>query len=110
MSTRDGLAFPAICRACQLPAPVPEYQFAISIGRHWRFDWAWVRERVALEIDGGVWIGGRHTSGAGFLEDMKKLNEAAILGWAVLRCPPKAIGTAPLMDTIRRALEAKQHG
>ena len=107
MATRDGVPFPTLCRVARLPEPVGEYKFALVRGRHWRFDWAWPRYRVALETEGGVWIGGRHTSGAGFVEDMAKYNEAAILGWIVLRCLPNELGSATTYDLIRRAIDAR---
>ena len=53
--------------------------------RRWRFDFAWAPERVALEIEGGVWLKGnkksRHTTGRGFTDDREKYNEAMLLGW-----------------------------
>ena len=63
--------------------PLTEYQFAASIGRRWRFDWAWPPVKVAVECDGGQWTphGGRHATDA----DRDKLNHAAALGWRVLR-------------------------
>lgn len=70
-----------------LPAPVPEYRFHPT--RKWRYDYAWPDHRIALEIDGGIWTGGRHTRGAGYLGDMEKLNAAALLGWRVFRCTPQ---------------------
>lgn len=53
--------------------------------RQWRFDFAWPQRKVALEVDGGVHTGGRHTTGTGFTEDCEKVNAAVILGWRVLR-------------------------
>jgi len=70
-------------RAAGLPEPVREYRFAPP--RRFRFDAAWPDLRVAVEIDGGVWSGGRHTRGSGFLRDCEKLNLAALAGWVVLR-------------------------
>ena len=61
--------------------PEPEHKFCPS--RRFRFDWAWVEKKVAVEVDGGVWLrhGGRH----GMDKDREKLNIAASLGWLVLR-------------------------
>lgn len=53
--------------------------------RKWRFDFAWPNYRLAVEIEGGVWTGGRHTRGKGFSEDCVKYNTATSLGWKVLR-------------------------
>lgn len=98
--------FLAACKAHGLPEPIPEYQFAPP--RKWRFDWlfkaALTIHSVALEIDGGVWTGGRHTRGAGFIADQEKLNEAAILGYVVLRVTPADVESGAAFALVRRAL------
>lgn len=67
----------------KLPAPTLEHRFH-SI-RKWRFDLAWPERKVAVEVDGGIWMQGRHTRGAGYERDVEKLNEAQLMGWKVLR-------------------------
>lgn len=101
-----------------LPLPVPEYAFAKDIGRRWRMDFAWeslpgkwddyVGYRVALEVQGGLWIpgGGRHQRGAALLKEHEKLNEAAALGWRVLFTTPQRLCHPDTIDLIRRALDA----
>ena len=54
--------------------------------RRWRFDYACPAAMIAVEIEGGVWTGGRHTRGKGFLRDIEKYNEATAMGWRVFRC------------------------
>jgi hypothetical protein len=66
-----------------------EYKFHPQ--RRWRFDLAWPERLVALEVEGGVWTGGRHTSGVGFTNDAEKYSVAAALGWAVIRATPTQI-------------------
>ena len=67
-----------------LPRPAEEYRFARP--RLWRFDFAWLDERIAVEYEGGTWrAGGRHTTGKGFRDDCIKYNAAAALGWRVYR-------------------------
>lgn len=61
-----------------LPKPVSEYVFHPT--RKWRLDFAWPEYRLALEIHGGVYSGGRHTRGTGFTEDREKMNEASLAG------------------------------
>jgi very-short-patch-repair endonuclease len=46
---------------------------------------------TAVEIEGGVWRGGRHTTGAGFTRDCEKYLAASALGWMVLRLTPDMI-------------------
>lgn len=65
------------------PEMEPEYIFHPV--RRWRADFAHVGAKVLVEIDGGVWSEGRHTRGGGFVEDCRKLNAAAALGWTVFR-------------------------
>lgn len=96
--------FMAICAADGLPMPVREHRFHGT--RRWRFDYAWPAQMVALEVEGGVWTGGRHTRGAGYLGDVDKYNEAALLGWLVLRCTPSKLRTQGLA-LLQRAVNAR---
>lgn len=66
-----------------VPGPVSEFLF--NPPRRWRFDYAWPERRLALEIEGGIWTTGRHVRGKGYENDCEKYNEAALLGWRVLR-------------------------
>ncbi len=72
------------CHNLGLPEPEREHKFAVSIGRMWRFDFAWPDQRVALEIDGDLW-NGRHTSGDGRRDDMVRDAFALLDGWRVFR-------------------------
>jgi very-short-patch-repair endonuclease len=67
----------------------PEYRFHPE--RKWRFDFAWPDIMLAVEIEGGIWAGGRHVRGQGFEDDLVKYNEAAKLGWIVLRYSTKQV-------------------
>ncbi len=84
---------------------IPEFKFHDS--RKWRFDWAWPQYKLALEIEGGIWIGGRHTTGTGYTKDMEKYSEAAILGWRILRVTPKQMENGEAHLLIDRALGIK---
>lgn len=95
--------FYALLRRHGLPTPSREYQFHPT--RKWRFDYAWVPQKVALEVDGGVWTGGRHTRGAGWLKDTEKLNMAACLGWRLLRTTPALLTDLGTIRTITAALD-----
>lgn len=65
--------------------PEKEYLFAKKIKRKWRFDRAWPDVKVAVELEGGVFSGGRHVRGVGFENDCVKYNTAQSMGWTVLR-------------------------
>jgi very-short-patch-repair endonuclease len=77
-----------------------EYQFHPT--RKWRFDFAWPLEKFAVEIEGGVWSGGRHTRGKGFIEDCIKYNEAVMLGWRVIRVTTEMVKSGEAMAYIER--------
>jgi len=85
--------------------PQPHQEFRFHDTRLWRFDFAWIEQRVALECDGGIWRQGRHTRGAGWLKDSEKLNCAATMGWRLLRCTPQQLALPELIATIRVALD-----
>lgn len=93
--------FPALCRSYGLPEPAAEYRFC---ERRWKFDWAWVDRKLALEVEGGLWIMGRHSRPSGMLKDFEKYNRAAVLGWRILKCTPQQLLTADLVRSVGEAL------
>ena len=84
--------FLATLTAHGIPLPVPEYRFHPD--RKWQFDYAWPGEKVALEVEGGVFTKGRHSRALGFVADMEKYNTAALMGWRVVRCVPDTVRLA----------------
>ena len=85
-----------------LPIGVEQHKFHPT--RKWMFDRAWPDRMLAVEIDGGTWSGGRHTRGSGYEKDCEKLNEAALLGWTVLRFTSNMVCDGRAMETTREAL------
>lgn len=90
------------------PQPVSEYQFYSE--RKWRFDFAFVPQKVAVEMEGGVFSGGRHTRGRGYTEDVIKYNQAVVMGWKVLRFTGLMIQADPetCIEQVKRLLEGRQ--
>jgi very-short-patch-repair endonuclease len=84
--------------------PLPRKEFKFHKKRKWRFDFAFVQYKVALEIEGGVWIQGRHTRGSGFVKDMEKYNKATELGWRILRITPDNLTTEETIILIKTTL------
>ncbi len=90
-------------RALEVRAlPLPEREWKFDEKRRWRFDYAWPERMVALEVEGGVWTGGRHTRGAGFVKDMEKYNRASVLGWRLLRVTPDKLVSAGTFEMLRQ--------
>ena len=79
-----------------------EYRFHPE--RRWRFDFALPSEKIAIEIEGAVWTGGRHTRGSGFVKDMEKYNHASLLGWRVLRFSPDQVDNGLAIEFVQRML------
>jgi hypothetical protein len=120
--------------ATGLPVPEPEFQFALSIGRKWAFDFAWPEHRIALEIEGGgfgrylvvtsgherrrgqtipippgtiIRAGGRHNTGDGLQNDAIKYNRAAILGWLVVRATTTMVRDGEAIRDLVDAFKAR---
>ena len=85
-----------------LPGWEKEYRFHPT--RRWRFDFAHPLYKIAVEIEGGIWVGvgGRHNRASGFLKDMEKYNQAVICGWQLLRFTPDQ--TAEMQDAVKELL------
>lgn len=98
--------FTSLCRSALGVEMVKELQFHPT--RRWRFDYAIPTFRIALEVEGGIWTGGRHVRGKGFLGDMDKYNTAALMGWCVLRVTPTTLHTGATLDMLRVAIKARQ--
>lgn len=92
-------------RALGLPEPAREYVFAKP--RRWRFDFAWVDLLVAVELEGGIFSGGRHTRGAGFEADLIKYNTALMNGWSVFRFSGSMVGSGDAARMTTLALNMK---
>lgn len=95
-------AFTLLCKSELGVACVKEYKFHPV--RRWRFDYAIPSALVALEVEGGVWTGGRHTSPQGFLNDMEKYNTATLMGWAVYRTTPDDLYTGKTLQLLKTAI------
>lgn len=69
-------------RACKIGFE-QEYKFHRT--RKWRADFLITGTKILIEVEGGIWSGGRHTRGKGYIGDMEKYNSAAMMGFTVLR-------------------------
>lgn len=99
-SLEETLAFQMQCVGLK---PVREHRFHAD--RRWRFDFAFPAERVAVEVEGGIFVKGRHSRGAGMRADMDKYNAACELGWRVLRFCETHIRKGEALEQIERVLK-----
>jgi hypothetical protein len=94
-------------REAELPEPSEEFVFHES--RKWRFDFAFVEQKVAVEYDGGVFDGlPSHSSTSGILRDIEKINEAQLAGWIVIRCTAQTVASEVAVKYIKRAINRRQ--
>lgn len=110
-----SLVVHGLCRENKLPEPQDEFYFAKP--RRWRFDHAWppcLRDdhvhhpwcyrRTAMEVEGGVWVVGRHVRGGGYVKDLEKYNAAALRGWRLVRYTPAQIKAGAWVSDLRLLL------
>ena len=86
---------------------VKEHRFCPP--RRWRFDYAITDLKIAVEVDGAVWVGGRHNRAAGYVADMEKLNTAASMGWLVLRITTDDRFCTKTMNLIKSTVEYRRN-
>ncbi len=81
--------------------PVLESELVFHPGRRWRADFAHIPSRTLIEIEGGIWIQGRHNRAEGFLADIEKYFEAALAGWTVLRLSERQLTLESVARIVR---------
>lgn len=94
--------FTVICKTDLKVDCVKEFKFHPV--RKWRFDYAVPEHKIALEVEGGVWTGGRHTSSVGFMKDMEKYNTATLMGWRVFRTTPDELYRLKTLNLLKTAI------
>lgn len=88
---------------CGLPMPVFEYR--IIPDRKFRWDIAWPASRVALEVQGGIWLPvSGHKSGVHLKRDYEKNNLALLAGWKVLYIEPKQVCMLETVTMVKKLM------
>jgi len=84
-----------------IPEPVREHQFDPT--RKWRFDFAWIEQKVAVEIEGKD-----HQMNQRYTSDMEKYNAAITQGWRLLRFRMREMQDDPTtsIDLLKKVLNA----
>jgi very-short-patch-repair endonuclease len=96
--------FLMIWKASDGPALEREYRFHDK--RRWRADFAQLEAHVLIEIEGGIWVNGRHNRAAGFNADLEKYLEAGLAGWRVFRFGPDQI----TLENVQRLVALLRQG
>jgi hypothetical protein len=82
-----------------------EAEYCAIPGRKLRWDFAWPRRgRILVEIQGGIWAKGGHTSGVGVNRDTEKANIATLAGWHILSVTSNQINSGQALRWLQDAL------
>lgn len=84
-----------------------EREFRFHDKRKWKFDFAWPKEKIACEVEGGVFNLGRHLRPIGFINDCEKYNTAVTMGWSILRFTSNVINDGSCIETVKICLNMK---
>lgn len=76
--------------------------------KDWRFDFACPELMLAVEVEGGLYVAGRHSRGSGYEGDLYKYDAAMRHGWTVYRCSPRMVREGRAVETVRVLADMKQ--
>lgn len=85
--------------------PEPEREFKAIPNRRFRFDFAWVEQKLLVEVQGGIYqYHPSHTSAGKIRRDCEKLNLAVLQGYRVLHFTPDMVQNGEAINMIEEAL------
>jgi len=84
--------------------PTPTREFKAVIGRRFRWDFAFEHQKLLVEVQGGIWTKGKHSTGVGITRDAEKLNFATCAGWRCLCVTGDQIKSGQALRWIQKAL------
>jgi hypothetical protein len=84
-----------------------QVEFLAIPGRKLRWDIAWPERRLLVEIQGGIWRKGGHSTGTGITRDCEKANLATLAGWRILSVTSAHISSGQALQWIQQALGCK---
>lgn len=107
---KNGLRDKTFLQLCKVHGlKEPEREFKFHEKRKWRFDFAFPLEKIAIEVQGGIFLNkSGHNTGLGLLQDYEKYNNAVILGWRVLQINSPDLNKVETMEMIKKIFENKE--
>lgn len=79
-----------------------EQEFKFHPERKWKADFHLVGKKILVEVEGGIWSGGRHTRGKGYIGDMQKYNAATMMGYQVIRFSTEQVKSGLAIQQIEK--------
>lgn len=104
---REHLELTLLQQIRQAGLPEPARQLKLIEGREWSWDFVYPENMITIEVQGGTWGLGAHSSGAGIARDCEKNNAAAMACWCCLAFTVDQIRSGYALDTIRKALDLR---
>ena len=91
-----------------LGLPEPEREVCVIPGRKFRFDFCWREAKLLVEINGGTFTQGGHSTGGGIARDYEKIRLAQDYGWKVYPFDGKAVKSGEAVEVVRKALGGEE--
>ena len=89
----------------QIKGFIREYKFLSD--RRFKFDFAQLKHKIAVEIQGKIWHLGGHNSGWGMIRDSEKLALANLNGWTTFFITEPQVKSEEGIQWIQKYLESK---
>ena len=80
-----------------------EREFRFHPERRYRADF-FIEPDLLVEVEGGIWNGGKHGRGSGIVKDIERQNAAVLLGYRPLRFTTDMVLEGLAIEAIQRAL------
>ena len=74
-------------------------------GRKFRFDFCYEDAKLLIEINGGTFTKGAHSTGTGIRRDYEKNNLAQLADWRCLMFDGEMVRSGEAVEMVRKALE-----
>jgi hypothetical protein len=105
-------AFMIQCLGLKMPPMLAQWRFTNSkhpnaASHKWRCDFVFLEYFVMVEIDGGIWIKGAHGHPTDIIRNMRKQNDAMLLGYTVLRFTPAEVKSGHAVTFTQQVLKGK---
>jgi len=108
LSNRDELERLLIFQIKAAGLPTPQREARLIPGRRFRWDLHWPESQIAVEINGGTWIKGGHSTGKGIERDYEKSNLANLAGFHCFAFSAAMVKDGRALAIIKQALETFQ--
>jgi len=73
-------------------------------GRKFPYDFAFVSEKILIEIQGGTYMNGAHNRGVGINRDCEKAQLAVIHGWRLLPFDTKQVKSGAALEVVEKLI------